>query len=193
MALFPLFVNLENRKCIVVGGGNVASRKVKTLVDFQAEIIVISPLIQKSILDLQMEGLVTCVFKEYTSEDLEAAYLVVAATSDKAINSEIASDAMKRNIHVNVVDSPELCTFSFPAIARKSDVVVGVTSSKKFPLLSKLIKNKIVDIFDEIDEEALKHLEKRRIDIIAENPDPIKRKELMIEALNEIWKHEEQR
>ena len=112
MAYFPMFIDIEKKKCLVAGGGTVALRKVRVLLDFGAQITVVAPQIDPQI--LQLTGNVCVKERTFEPEDLKECVLVVAATDDVTENHRIARMAQKKHIPVNAVDQQEDCSFIFP-------------------------------------------------------------------------------
>jgi len=188
MALFPLFIDLGGKKCVCVGGGNVAARKVKALLTFGADIVVISPDICKQLEELALSGSIRIVEREYRTEDLEGAYVAIAATHDRETNRKVHDDAVNRNIPVNVADSPEECTFTFPSIVRREDLVIGITTSGSYPAFAKKIRERIENLFPGYYGDVLKYLKEFRKKALDGIPDPNKRKKAMEEMLNEAFK-----
>lgn len=125
---FPLFIELNDVRCLVVGSGSVASRKAEALRAFGASVSVVSP--------------ETCG-RGFRSEDLDGCALVVAATDDAALNAQIAGLCRARAIPVNVVDDPANCTFHFPAIARKGCLTVAVGTEGACPRAAKRLRDRI--------------------------------------------------
>jgi precorrin-2 dehydrogenase/sirohydrochlorin ferrochelatase len=149
MGCFPLFIDLSGKEVLIVGGGKVAERKVQILIEFDAAIRLISPEATQGILALADSGAIRFSPRKYSSDDVNSASLVIAATSDRKVNHQIYNDAVQKRIPVNVVDVPELCTFLFPAIVHRSDLVIGVTTSGGYPALSKYARQKIEELFPE--------------------------------------------
>jgi precorrin-2 dehydrogenase / sirohydrochlorin ferrochelatase len=147
MAVFPLFIELSDKKCVVVGGGEVAARKVEVLVDFGAQVTVVSPEVKESILSLEAQGKINVCLKEFNAEDMDGAFIVIAATSDEEVNRLVWEGAARSNIFVNVADCPERCTFIFPAIVKRGDLVIGISTAGGFPALSKGIREKLDRMF----------------------------------------------
>ena len=143
MAYFPLFINIEGRKCILAGGGRVAMRKAKTLLAYKADVRVIALSLFPGLAELLPEG----AFRKGLLEekDLEDAALVVAATSSRSENHRIAMLCMERNIPVNVIDCPDECSFLFPAVVKRGDVSIGINTGGRSPGLSRHIRRKIGD------------------------------------------------
>ena len=186
MPLFPIFISLAGKKCVCIGGGNVASRKVEALLDFNADITVISPEINEQMDRLNQLGGLRLINREYLPGDLEGAFLAVAATSDRKTNEQVVHEAESRNILVNVVDSPEKCTFVFPSIVRRGDLVIGITTSGDFPILSKKVREKIELLFPGYYSDVLAVLKEYRKKAIIEIPDAEKRKTVMDKMLEVI-------
>jgi siroheme synthase-like protein len=136
MPHFPLFIDLQDFPCLVAGGGAVAARKIGTLLEFGARVTALDPRPLEALEKLcrdQASPLVL-VRRPYAGpDDLEGAKLVIAATGDREVNRRVSGDARARGIPVNVADDPEACTFFFPAIVRRGDLVAGISSSGLCP------------------------------------------------------------
>ena len=143
MLSFPLFINIEQKKCVIIGGGNVAQRKIETLIGFGALITVISPNVTEKIRKLSEADLLTWICKTYSERDIVGAYMVIAATCDVSINERIYQEAVRNNIFVNVADSSEKCTFIFPSVVRRDELVIGISTSGNYPALSKKVKEEL--------------------------------------------------
>lgn len=138
MAYFPFFIDIKDKKCCVIGGGNVAFRKLEALMEFGADVTVISPEISEDI--RRLGGKLHIKSVEYQESDLKEAFFVIAATDNPEVNSKISRQCMDNNILVNVVDEKEKCGFIFPAYIKKGDISIGVTTSGKSPIMSHYIK-----------------------------------------------------
>ena len=123
MDYLPLFHKLVGRRCLIVGGGQVAFRKLRTLCDASAVITVVAPQVDSAILTLADEYVqLNIQERPFAPADLDDAVLVIVATDDKVLNANISKLAQMQKIDVNVVDQPELCTVIFPAIVDRSPV-----------------------------------------------------------------------
>lgn len=149
MAVFPLFVDMRGKTCIVVGGGEVAFRKVEVLLRFEADLIIIAPEVSSSINELENQGKINILRKEYSEQDIDGAFLIIAATSSSRVNESVFRDARKRNIPVNIVDDPEKCTFFFPSVIKRGDLTIGISTSGTYPALSKKIRKIAEEVFTE--------------------------------------------
>ncbi len=140
MDYLPLFHNLQGRRVLLVGGGEVALRKSRLLADAGAELRVVAPEICPELLALAGED---AHRRGYASGDLQGACLVIAATDDEPLNARISSEAKALGIPVNVVDAPALCSVIFPAIVDRSPLIVAVSSGGDAPVLARLIRARI--------------------------------------------------
>ena len=153
---YPLFLDITDKQCLVLGGGKVAERKVAILLQFNARVMVVSPFVTKALLKLHRENKIECFQRVYTAEDLNGAALIFACTDDNAINKKIKKDAIQKNIPVNVVDNPDLCDFIVPSIVKKGDLTIAISTSGTLPLLSKKLREKIEET---ITDDYLEYLQ----------------------------------
>lgn len=137
MSYFPMFVELKEKKCLVVGGGRIALRKVEVLSDFGAKIFVEAPEILPEIRGIQG---VTCIRKPFDEKDVLQKDLVVAATDDTRLNHRVSIACQKEKIPVNAVDQTEDCTFIFPAYLKEGEVVAAFSSGGASPVTAQYLK-----------------------------------------------------
>jgi len=144
MDYFPLFVDLKDQPCLVVGGGEIAARKISLLAKTGASITVLAEEFSSSVLELAQQHPLVLINKAFTETDLNKDFrLVVSATDDQETNRLVAKTAHDSRIFVNVVDNPALCSFIFPAIIDRSPIVAAVSSGGAAPVLARLIRAKI--------------------------------------------------
>jgi precorrin-2 dehydrogenase/sirohydrochlorin ferrochelatase len=143
MKYFPLFIGIENKQVIVIGGGKIATRRVETLLQFKCNIRVIAPQVTERIYELEKLGLLQLEQRNYEKADCQGAYLILAATDDRQINHNVFLDAKENGILVNVCDDKEECDFYFPGIVAEDDIVVGVTCSGHNHKLARKIREEI--------------------------------------------------
>lgn len=211
MAYFPMFVDLKDKLCIVVGGGTVAYRKIKALLEFEARLLVITPQcldkiyqLKNSLPDKQMLEIKE---KGFETGDLEKAELVIAATNDLTLNKLIAKECRQRKIPVNVVDVQEECSFIFPAYIKRGAVTIGVTSSGKSPVISQRLKRTIAGQLPEYLETMVAILgesrelvknsfateaERKRVYIALIEEAEVQNGSLLPEQINEIIRREQE-
>ena len=125
---FPMFIDLSDKNIVVVGGGNIATRRVKTLLSFTRNIRVIAPKVTMEMMELSKAGYVELLTRPVKRSDFAMAYMVIAATNDRKLNDEIHRICRQEGIYVNVASDREQCDFYFPGIAKDGDTVVGITS-----------------------------------------------------------------
>ncbi len=144
MDYFPLFINLKNKHCLVVGAGEVAARKIELLMKAGATITVIAPQISASVRQLQSsENPVKIITRHFAPTDIKQQRLIISATNHAATNQLVATLAESHNIPVNVVDNPELCSFIVPAIIDRSPIIAAVSSGGTSPVLVRLIRARL--------------------------------------------------
>lgn len=137
---FPINININNKTCLVVGAGNVAFKKIKTLLKFNADIKVIAPKQIKQIKTLSQKNKIKLYSRAFRPDDLQNACLVFSATNNKNLNKEISTLAKKKNIPANIVDQPGLCSFIMPAVIKRGDLVISISTSGKAPAFSKALR-----------------------------------------------------
>lgn len=126
---FPLFVDLSDKNIVVVGGGEIATRRIKTLLYFTRNVTVVAPRLTRELTDLGKAGKVEVVARPVKRSDLEQAYMVIAATNDRKLNDEIYRICKAQGIYANVIDDKEKCDFYFPGVYIQEELVIGVTAS----------------------------------------------------------------
>ena len=143
MEYFPIFLDLKNRWCLLVGGGDIATRKGRLLSKAGARLRVVAPHISAELRELTAQNNGKLFEREYQASDLQGCVLAIAATDIEPLNEQISHDAKAINIPVNVVDSPALCTYITPAIIDRSPLVIAVSSGGEAPVLARLIRAKL--------------------------------------------------
>lgn len=180
--LFPVFIEIKDKKCVVIGGGVVAERKIKTLLNYGANIMVISPKITKSIEKLIQSNKISHIKKLYTKDDLKDALIVVAATSNSAVNKQIVKDA---KFLVNSVEKREEyikndnIKYIVPAIFEKEGLIVAI--STEFPALSKTLREEIKKYYGKDFALYIKYLKKLRGELKEKISDAKKRRKIFRE------------
>ncbi len=150
MRHYPLNLSVEGRKCVVVGGGRVAERKVKGLLRSGADVQVISPELTEGLQRLVEEGRVSHHRRRYGPGTLSDAFLVFAATSERSVNAQIASDARASGVLANVADSADECTFILPAIMEQDGILIAVSTGGRSPALAKRVRDRLGELWHEI-------------------------------------------
>ena len=139
----PIFVELEGRPCLVVGGGAVAERKVRELLEAGAVVTIVSPTVTAGLEQLVDASTIQLQPETFQENQLGEYWLVVAATADRELNSRIARAAESQQCFCNVVDDAELCSFIMPAVVKRAPITVAVSSSGRSPVLARWVKGLI--------------------------------------------------
>lgn len=137
MGYFPFYIDIKNKKCVVIGGGKTALRKIENLVPFEPDIEVIAPEILSEILEIKN---IKIIRREYRNGDIDNAFMVITATDNKSLNEKIFSLCNDKKILVNTVDDIEKCGFIFPSLVHRDDISIGISTSGKSPVFSKFLR-----------------------------------------------------
>ncbi len=140
---FPLLLDLTNFPCLVVGGGKVALRKTLALLEFNANVTVVSPKVCDELIRLGKESKINLVKSEYSSKFLENTKIAFCATDNPKVSEVVREDTEKRDILLNVADVPALCDFIIPANIKRGGLTVSISSQGKVPFLVKFVKDKL--------------------------------------------------
>lgn len=143
MQYFPVYLNIEERRCLVIGGGSVATRKVQALLECGAAVQVVSPDLTAELMEIHEAGKIIWVARAYQPGDLSEAFLVIAATDDSEVQARIFAEAEEKNILLNVADVPRWCNFILPATVRQGDLSIAVSTSGKSPALARNLRQNL--------------------------------------------------
>ena len=187
---YPMMVDLAGRRCLVVGGGRVAERKVALLLDCGAEVTVVSPVTTRKIADLAARGAIRLARRTVRSGDVGRAFLAFAATDDAQVNQSVAHDVRKAGGLVNVADAPDACNFLVPSVVRRGDLTIAISTSGGSPALAKRLRQRLeATIGPEYEAflAALRELRTRAQQAIA---DPTERQALFRRAVDsDLFEH----
>ncbi len=142
-AYYPVFLDLQGRRCVVIGGGHIAQRKVTTLLSYGARVTVISPAVTPRLAAYAKQSKIRHVRRRLCPSDLQGAWLIYAATDEQTINQLVARVGLRRRIFTNVVDQPHLCSFIAPAIMQRGAVTVAISTGGASPVMAKRIRNTV--------------------------------------------------
>jgi precorrin-2 dehydrogenase / sirohydrochlorin ferrochelatase len=165
MKLYPVFANIENRLAVIAGGGKVALRKAKDLLESGARVKIISPEIHEEIKEQlnSYPDLIKIIRRKYKKGDLKGAFLVFAATGDSEVNKAIFAEAEAQNILINAVDDPDNCSFYVPSMIRKGDLVAAISTSGASPAMSAKLRSAFEKRLPENIENILSSLREARM------------------------------
>jgi len=139
-AYYPLCLDLRGRRCVVVGGGAVAARKVEGLLECGAAVTVVAPALAPALEERLRAGAIEARLRPYAEGDLAGALLAIAATDEPAVNARIAAEARARGVLLNAVDDPPRCDFILPAVVRRGDLQIAVSTGGRSPALARWVR-----------------------------------------------------
>lgn len=147
MPLYPVNLNVKNRYCLVVGGGEVALRKVYALLEFGALVCVVSPEVRKEIAKLAGEQKIELRQRGYLEADMLSMFLVFAATNDQVVQAEVAKDSRKHHVLLNSADNPEECDFQVPAHFHRGNFQIAISTGGGSPAFSRMVRQELESYF----------------------------------------------
>lgn len=172
MGYIPIFLDVTGRECVVVGGGEVATRKVESLLQAGAHVTVVSPRLSPSMDAIVDKRLVTHLARNYQRGDIHGCVLVYAATDDPKLHRELAAEARALGIPVNVVDVPQLCTFIAPAVVKRGDLQIAISTGGASPAFAARLRRNLEDQFGDEYARTLEVLRAARRRLHASEIDP---------------------
>src|SRR5579862_8129517 len=171
MTLFPMFMKLEGRSCLVVGAGTVGEPKIKSLIEAGASVRVVALQATAAVGEWTESGAISWEAREFKITDLDGVFLIIAATNNRDLNAEIFHAARQRNILCNVVDDPEYCDFYYPAVVRRGDLQLAISTNGHSPALAQRIRRELEIQFGPEYGEWLEQLGKIRQELLASDMD----------------------
>lgn len=167
---YPVFLNIRGKRCVVVGGGKVALRKVKVLLEHGADVEVVSPSLCPELGQLAKAKTITVLLKEYEPKDIEGAFIAIAATAESDTNQKVANEARRQKILVNVATSPEQSDFILSSYLRRGNLTIAVSTAHRSPALAQKIRTRLEQDFGEeyasladVIEEVRSELKRREV------------------------------
>ena len=155
MAYYPLCLEMASRRCLVVGGGRVAERKVAGLLEAGARLTVVSPAVTARLADWARAERIRLIGREYAASDLVGHSVVFVATDDGRVNADVARDARAAVVLVNAADDPAHCDFILPAVLRRGELTVAVSTGGASPALARTVRDELDAYLDREDYAAL--------------------------------------
>jgi precorrin-2 dehydrogenase/sirohydrochlorin ferrochelatase len=147
MRYYPVYLDIRDRHCLVVGGGSVGTRKVKTLLDCGGRVTVISPTVSPALDTLARAGRIGLKERAYSKSDLDGVFLVIGATDDQDLNRRISADAARKNLLCNIADRPEICNFVLPSIVNRGDLTISISTAGQSPAMAKTLRKSLEQQF----------------------------------------------
>ncbi|MDT8317581.1 MAG: bifunctional precorrin-2 dehydrogenase/sirohydrochlorin ferrochelatase [bacterium] len=155
MRYFPINVDIQNKSCVLIGGGNVAYRKAVSLLKAGANIKLIAPEINEGVSKLVDDKSINWIKRCYEPGDLDGAALAIVAVDDPAVGEKVSEEAAKLNILINVADIPEQCTFTLSSCIERGDLLVTISTGGRCPAFSRHMRLKLEEIIDDSYGELL--------------------------------------
>jgi precorrin-2 dehydrogenase / sirohydrochlorin ferrochelatase len=143
MDLFPIFLKIAARPCIVIGAGNLAEAKIDSLLAAHAKVTVIAPEARPHVVEMAATGEIEWLRRGYIAGDLSGHFLVVAATDNPAVNRAVFAEAIENDILCNAVDDPPFCDFYFPSVVRRGDLQIAISTAGASPALAQRLRKEI--------------------------------------------------
>ena len=181
---YPVCIDLTGKRCLVVGGGKVAERKVLGLIHYGAAVKVISGTLTEQLETLYRGKSIGYEKNTFHKKYLEGVFLVIGATNDPAVNKEVSDSAQKRGILVNIVDTPALCTYITPAVVESGDLSIGISTNGKCPALAANIRKKMEERYGDEYGEFLNLVGELRESVLKKVANPEKRKKIFENMVN---------
>jgi precorrin-2 dehydrogenase / sirohydrochlorin ferrochelatase len=178
-SLFPMFVKLEGKRCLVVGAGKVGEPKIGALIDTGARIHVIALEASEAVHEWANAGKITLEIRAFAAEDLAEVFLAVVATASSILNASIYREAQQRGVLCNVVDVPELCDFYYPAVVRRGDLQIAISTSGQSPSLAQKLRQQLERQFGPGYARWVAELGETRRLVLASDLDPKRKSELL--------------
>jgi precorrin-2 dehydrogenase / sirohydrochlorin ferrochelatase len=179
--MFPMFVKLQGRQCVVVGAGPVAEGKIGSLLDAGASVRVIAPHAIPRVQKRVKNGTIDWYCRGFEPQDLDGAFLVITATSLPEINAQVFQEARKRNILCNSVDDPENCDFYYPAVVNRGDLQIAISTNGRSPALAQRLRKELEEQFGPEYEAWVKELGETRDELTAQKVPVEPRRKLLHE------------
>ena len=177
--MFPLFLKLENRPCLVVGAGNIAESKIAGLLEADASLRVVAPEATPQVQSWAQTGKLDWRQRPFQPADLQGMFLVVAATSSTPVHEQIFAEAQRLGVLCNVVDVPHLCDFYYPAVVRRGSLQIAISTAGESPALAQRLRKELEVQFGPEYEAWVAALGEVRAEIATKNMSPEDRKELL--------------
>jgi precorrin-2 dehydrogenase/sirohydrochlorin ferrochelatase len=179
--MFPIFLKLDGRRCLVVGAGKVAEGKIRGLIEARASIEVVAPEAVWQLKKWAWEGVIGWKARVFQPSDLDQVSLVIAATSIPEVNREVFKQARLRNVLCNAVDDPENCDFYYPAVVNRGDLQIAISTGGRSPALAQRLRQELEEQFGAEYESWVAELGKAREELTAQVLDIEARKKLLHE------------
>lgn len=179
-SLFPMFMKLEGKRCLVVGAGKVGEPKIGGLLETGARVHVVALEASEAVQDWARAGKITLEVRDYVGTDLDGVLLAVVATASRVLNESIYREAQRRGVLCNVVDVPEYCDFYYPAVVRRGDLQIAISTNGQSPSLAQKLRQQLERQFGPGYAQWVAELGATRKLVLASDLDPQRKRELLL-------------
>jgi precorrin-2 dehydrogenase/sirohydrochlorin ferrochelatase len=178
-SLFPMFMKLEGRRCLVVGAGSVGEPKIRGLIDTGARVHVIALKATEAVRIWARAGKITLALRAYAAQDLDGTFLTIVATASRTLNESIYREAQQRGVLCNVVDVPEYCDFYYGTVVRRGDLQIAISTNGQSPSLAQKLRQQLERQFGPGYARWVAELGETRKLVLASDLDPAQKSELL--------------
>jgi len=179
MSLFPMFLKLQNRPCLVVGAGAIGEGKTQSLIEAGALISVVAPQATQRLQELSATGAITWLKRKFKPADLEGKSLVIAATSSPSVNKLVFRESRRRHVLCNAVDDPPHCDFFYGAVVRRGDLQIAISTNAKSPALAQRLRELLEQQFGPEFAKKVYELGAAREKLFRSRMEPSRRRRLL--------------
>jgi precorrin-2 dehydrogenase / sirohydrochlorin ferrochelatase len=178
-SLFPMFLKLEGKRCLVVGAGKVGEPKIASLIDSGARVDVVALEATETVHAWALAGAITLEIRRFAIDDLENIFLAVVATGSRSLNESIYREAERRGVLCNVVDVPEYCDFYYGAVVRRGDLQIAISTNGQSPSLAQKLRQQLERQFGPAYAQWVAELGETRRHVLASDLDPERKRDLL--------------
>jgi len=178
-SLFPMFLKLEGKRCLVVGAGKVGEPKIASLIDASAHVHVVALEATETVHAWAQTGKITLEIRSFDAPDLENTFLAVVATSSRSLNGSIYREAQRRGVLCNVVDDPEYCDFYYGAVVHRGDLQIAISTNGQSPSLAQKLRQQLERQFGPAYAQWVAELGETRRLVLASDLDPQRKRDLL--------------
>jgi len=178
MRYYPVYLDIKDRDCLVVGGGSVGTRKVKTLLECGAKVTVVSIDATEKLKELSDSGVIQLKERDFQIADLDGRFLVIGATDNQELNFKIHAEAERRGLLCNIADRPKACNFILPSIVNRGDLIIAISTSGKSPAFAKKLRKHLEKEFGDEYTKFLKLMGAIRQKLLNQDHEPEAHKHL---------------
>ena len=178
MRYYPIYLDIKNRNCLVIGGGSVGTRKVLTLLACGANVTVVSLDATEKLHQLSNNGVIKLKERPFQTTDLDDRFLVIGATDNQGLNRQIHAEAERRGLLCNIADRPKACNFILPSIVNRGDLIIAISTSGKSPAFAKRLRKHLEKEFGDEYAQFLNLMGAIRKKLLSQDHEPEAHKHL---------------